>query len=269
METIECKNCGSSALELVGNEYVCQACGSRFQASELFSTPQSESTAQLTEEQKAELKRLKANLKDDHSLGRRVLELDPYDWEAYYYTYSLSPSNHFDRWLGCLQRSGLSVKEIENILSAYYYENQKKLVFESKDWVYYSNDPWWGDNLKKALSVLLDFKETLHSKEIHIKSILGEEYSSLIQKWEADWVDTSTRYTKQLQNKHEEREKELEEAIKKDSTYGWTAVVIGVIFCIVGFVQIPSATADTILISSGWIVGGAALACTGAFKWLV
>ena len=246
METIECKNCGSSALELVGNEYVCQACGSRFQASELFSTPQSESTAQLSENERAELKRLKANLKDDHSLSKRVLELDPYDWEAYFYAYNIDYRDKFDKWLVCLQRSGLPVKEIEKILNAYYYEEQKK---ETINWhlnilksAIDSSDPQTS-YFELALKYLSDFKKNIHSNGIHIKSILGEEYSSLVQKWEEDCDDTCVRYTKELQNKrnmHEEKKRRLEENSRLQSktniAHGLASVIIGIILFIVGLV---------------------------------
>lgn len=235
MESIECKNCGSPALELVGNEYVCRACGSKFQASDLFSTPQSESTTQLTEEQKAELKRLKANLKDDHSLKKRILELDPCDWEAYCYTYDLDYTERFDEWLVCLQRSGLSVKEIENILNTYYYEEKKKRTIEEHlshlEYAVRSGKPQHSD-FKYALTQLLDFKKKFHSKGLHIKSILGDEYSGLVQKWESDWDDTTRRYTKELQNKRNE----VGDKRKKKKNLGIGLIIIGVITMIGGVV---------------------------------
>lgn len=242
MESIECKNCGSSALELVGNEYVCRACGSRFQASELFSTPQSESTVQLTEEKKAELKRLKANLKDDHSLHKRILELDPYDWEAYFYAHGTDN----DEWLDCLRQSGLSVKEIESILNTYYYEEKKRMAVTS----YLENSNMYrdasessGDHYKLALESLLNLKKSLNSRGFHIISILGEDYSALVQNWESDWDNTCRRYTKELTDKsdrigREFREKNRANYEKKKNVRksGWLVVIAGSVLIVIGII---------------------------------
>lgn len=234
MESIECKNCGSSALELVGNEYVCQACGSRFQASELFSTPQSESTAQLTEEKKAELKRLKANLKDDHSLHKRILELDPYDWEAYFYAHGADN----DKWLVCLRQSGLSVKEIESILNTYYYEEKKRMAVTS----YLENSNMYRHALdvdhhyKLALESLLNFKKSLNSRGIHIISILGEDYSALVQNWESDWDNTCRRYTKELTDKRDRIVRAYYEEKKNLRKSGWLMVIAGSVLSVIGLI---------------------------------
>ena len=264
METIECKNCGSSALELVGNEYVCQACGSRFQASELSSTPQSESTVQLSEDQKAELKRLKANLKDDHSLSKRILELDPYDWEAYYYAHGTD-----DKWLDCLKQSGLPVRDIESALSTYYYEDQKRSAIER----HLEKIKKWGNSLsfrddymKEALTVLLDFKKTLHSKGIHIKSILGEEYSSLIQKWEADWEISCAKYTNEITNLLESDRKQQEYRLKEKKRHahkvilGMIMVVLGIIL---GFCSVDLSWDSSPVLVVGLIIGAILLFVAG------
>ena len=192
MDNLTCNMCGSPDVKLEGNYYICNSCGSKYRSHDFNELSSNERT--LTEEEKAELERLKTYLEKDNSLAERILELEPNNWLAYRIEYGVD-----DRWFELLRDRGMTQKEIEKALTIHYYEKRKDYF------VKYQCDLFFDSNIDK-------FFKDLNSKSLHILSILGDEYSELTKSWQEDaekFIDECKETEKRnLEEKKERDEKE-------------------------------------------------------------
>jgi hypothetical protein len=208
--------CGSPDVKREGNYYICNSCGTKRVINE--DNESLNENKELTESQKAELERLIANLEKDHSLAKRILELEPNNWLAYRIEYYVD-----DRWFELLRDSGMTQKEIEKALTIHYYEKRKDYF------VKYQRGLFFDSNIDK-------FFKDLNSKSLHILSILGDEYSELTKSWQEDaekFIDECKETEKR--NLEEEKEKENRENRRVGNGFliaGIIITVIAVIVCI-------------------------------------
>lgn len=129
MDNLTCNMCGSPDVKREGNYYVCNSCGTKRMLNE--DNESLNENKELTESQKAELERLIANLEKDHSLSDRILELDPKNCLAFYYNHVAGKGNRssfLDEWLKLLGESGMSQKEIEDMLIIGYDWYHKRCI---------------------------------------------------------------------------------------------------------------------------------------------
>lgn len=129
MNNLTCNMCGSPDVKREGNYYVCNSCGTKRMLNE--DNESLNENKELTESQKAELERLIANLEKDHSLADRILELDPKNCLAFYYNHVAGKGNRssfLDEWLKLLGESGMSQKEIEDMLIIGYDWYHKRCI---------------------------------------------------------------------------------------------------------------------------------------------
>ena len=216
MDNLTCNMCGSPDVKLEGNYYICNSCGSKYRSHDFNELSSNERI--LTEEEKAELERLKTYLEKDNSLATRILELEPNNWLAYRIEYGVD-----DRWFELLRDSGMTQKEIEKALTIHYYEKRKDYF------VKYQCDLFFDRNIDK-------FFKDLNSKSLHILSILGDEYSELTKSWQEDaekFIDECKKTEKR--NLEEEKEKENRENRRVGNGFliaGIIITVIAVIVCI-------------------------------------
>ena len=182
MDNLTCNMCGSPDVKLEGNYYICNSCGSKRVINE--DNESLNENKELTESQKAELERLIANLEKDSSFADRILELDPKNCLAFYYKYVAGPgkgTSFLDEWLVLLRESGMSHKEIEDLLLVRYnvYDNNRKTFVKDNSIEFYGLD--------FIIRELKRNKEWLDSYCLHILSILGDEYSELTKSWQDVW----------------------------------------------------------------------------------
>lgn len=131
MDNLTCNMCGSPDVKREGNYYVCNSCGTKRMLNE--DNESLNENKELTESQKAELERLIANLEKDHSLADRILELDPKNCLAFYYNHVAGKGNRssfLDEWLELLGKSGMSQKEIEDMLIIGYDWYHKRCIYD-------------------------------------------------------------------------------------------------------------------------------------------
>lgn len=131
MNNLTCNMCGSPDVKREGNYYVCNSCGTKRMLNE--DNESLNENKELTESQKAELERLIANLEKDHSLADRILESDPKNCLAFYYKYVAGKGNRssfLDEWLELLGKSGMSQKEIEDMLIIGYDWYHKRCIYD-------------------------------------------------------------------------------------------------------------------------------------------
>lgn len=131
MDNLTCNMCGSPDVKREGNYYVCNSCGTKRMLNE--DNESLNENKELTESQKAELERLIANLEKDHSLADRILESDPKNCLAFYYKYVAGKGNRssfLDEWLELLGKSGMSQKEIEDMLIIGYDWYHKRCIYD-------------------------------------------------------------------------------------------------------------------------------------------
>lgn len=216
MDNLTCNMCGSPDVKLEGNYYICNSCGSKYKSHDFNELSSNERT--LTEEEKAELERLKTYLEKDHSLAKRILELEPNNWLAYRIEYYVD-----DRWFELLRDSGMTQKEIEKALTIHYYEKEKSSF--SKLIAYYSSVGKISD------SSIDKFFQDLNSKCLHVLSILGDEYSELTKSWQEDaekFIDECQKIVKR--NWKEEKEKEKKE---DNIALAWLIIPSVIVFVLV------------------------------------
>jgi uncharacterized Zn finger protein (UPF0148 family) len=207
--------CGSPDVKREGNYYICNSCGTKRVINE--DNESLNENKELTESQKAELERLIANLEKDHSLAKRILELEPNNWLAYRIEYYVD-----DRWFELLRDSGMTQKEIEKALTIHYYEKEKSSF--SKLLKYYSSV-----GRKIPDSDIDKFFKNLNSKSLHILSILGDEYSELTKYWQEDatkFIDECKKIAKR--NWKEEKE--------KDNRTGNGFLIAGIIITVIAVI---------------------------------
>lgn len=237
MDNLTCSMCGSPDVKLEGNYYICNSCGSKYKSYDFNNSSSNERT--LTEEEKAELERLKTYLEKDHSLAKRILELEPNNWLAYRIEYSVN-----DRWFELLRDSGMTQKEIEKALTIHYYESEKS--FFSK---LLGNCSYDGKIFDSDID---DFFQALNSACLHILSVLGDEYSELTKSWQEDaekFIDECKEIVKR--NWEEEKEKEN----RKDRRAGNVMLIIGIILAVIVVIVCILVNDDAVWMSLG-ITGG-------------
>ncbi|MEE1112444.1 MAG: hypothetical protein UH077_04590 [Bacteroidales bacterium] len=211
MDNLTCNMCGSPDVKLEGNYYICNSCGSKYKSHDFNELSSNERI--LTEEEKAELERLKTYLEKDHSLAKRILELEPNNWLAYRIEYYVG-----DRWFELLRDSGMTQKEIEKALTIHYYEKEKSSF--SKLLEYYSSVGKISD------SSIDKFFKNLNSTCLHILSILGDEYSELTKSWQEDaekFIDECKETVK----------RNLKEEKKEDNRTGNGFLIAGIIILVI------------------------------------
>ena len=232
MDNLTCNMCGSPDVKLEGNYYICNSCGSKYKSSDFNDSSSNERI--LTEEEKAELERLKTYLEKDHSLATRILELEPNNWLAYRIEHGVD-----DRWFELLRDSGMTQKEIEKALTIHYYEKKKDYF------VKYECGLFFDRNIDK-------FFEDLNSTSLHILSILGDEYSELTKSWQED----APKFIDEVKKKREEEEKEKrEEENRKDRRAGNVMLIIGIILAVIVVIVCILVNDDAVWMSLG-ITGG-------------
>lgn len=200
MDNLTCNMCGSPDVKLEGNYYICNSCGSKYKSSDFNDSSSNERI--LTEEEKAELERLKTYLEKDHSLAKRILELEPNNWLAYWIEYGVN-----DRWFELLRDSGMTQKEIEKTLTIHYYEKEKDYFVEEADLeeCYREIDE----------DVIDDFFQDLNSTCLHILSILGDEYSELTKSWQEDAKKFIDECKKTVKRDYEENKEAVDRKEKR------------------------------------------------------
>ena len=238
MDNLTCNMCGSPDVKLEGNYYICNSCGSKYKSSDFNDSSSNERI--LTEEEKAELERLKTYLEKDHSLAKRILELEPNNWFAYWIKYGVN-----DRWFELLRDSGMTQKEIEKTLTIHYYKKGKDYFVEDADL-----EECYGEIDEDVID---DFFHDLNSTCLHILSILGDEYSELTKSWQEDakkFIDECNKTVK----------RDWEEEQKRDEKEGENKI-IATIFTVIGCLGGASSLALGIFLDGGpyyfWIVLGA------------
>lgn len=232
MDNLTCNMCGSPDVKLEGNYYICNSCGSKYKSHDFNELSSNERI--LTEEEKAELERLKTYLEKDNSLATRILELEPNNWLAYRIEHEVD-----DRWFELLRDSGMTQKEIEKALTIHYYEKRKDYF------VKYQCGLFFDRNIDK-------FFKDLNSKSLHILSILGDEYSELTKSWQEDaekFIDECKKTEKR--NFEEEKEKEN----RKDRRAGNVMLIIGIILAVIVVIVCILVNDDAVWMSLG-ITGG-------------
>lgn len=212
MDNLTCNMCGSPDVKLEGNYYICNSCGSKYKSSDFNDSSSNERI--LTEEEKAELERLKTYLEKDHSLATRILELEPNNWLAYRIEYYVD-----DRWFELLRDSGMTQKEIEKALTIHYYEKEKSSF--SKLLKYYSSV-----GRKISDSDIDNFFQDLNSKCLHVLSILGDEYSELTKSWQEDAEKFIDECKKIVEERIEEADRENQRGFKRLLIPGIIIIVI-------------------------------------------
>lgn len=225
MDNLTCNMCGSPDVKLEGNYYICNSCGSKYKSSDFNDSSSNERI--LTEEEKAELERLKTYLEKDHSLATRILELEPNNWLAYWIEYGVN-----DRWFELLRDSGMTQKEIEKSLTILYYEKKKSSF--SKRLEYYSS---YSDDGKISDSDIDYFFKDLNSRCLHVLSILGDEYSELTKSWQEDaekFIDEFKKIVKR--NWKEKKEKEKKE---DNIALAWIIIPSVIVFVLLLVFMVP------------------------------
>ena len=202
MNNLTCNMCGSPDVKREGNYYVCNSCGTKRMLNE--DNESLNENKELTESQKAEIERLIANLEKDRSFADRILELDPKNCLAFYYKYVAGPgkgTSLLDDWLVLLRESGMSHKEIEDLLLVRYnvYDNNIKTFVKDDSIEFYG--------LNFVIRELERNKEWLDSYCLHILSILGDEYSELTKSWQEYVEKFIDEFKETLKRDREENEK--------------------------------------------------------------
>ena len=213
MDNLTCNMCGSPDVKLEGNYYICNSCGSKYKSHDFNELSSNEII--LTEEEKAELERLKAYLEKDHSLATRILELEPNNWFAYWIKYGAT-----DRWFELLRDSGMTQKEIEKALTIHYYEKKK-------DYFVKYLRCYWGEINGDYID---NFFKELNSKCLHILSILGDEYSELTKSWQEDAEKFIDECKKTIKRDWEENQ---EEADRKERRVFKRLLIPGIIILVI------------------------------------
>lgn len=215
MDNLTCNMCGSPDVKLEGNYYICNSCGSKFKSHDFNELSSNERT--LTEEEKAELERLKTYLEKDHSLAKRILELEPNNWFAYWIKYGVN-----DGWFELLRDSGMTQKEIEKVLTIHYYKKEKDCFVEDADL-----EECYGEIDEDVID---DFFQDLNSTCLHILSILGDEYSELTKSWQEDakkFIDECNKTVKR------DWEESTEEADRREKRVFKRLLIPGIIILVI------------------------------------
>ena len=180
MDNLTCNMCGSPDVKREGNYYVCNSCGTKRMLNE--DNESLNENKELTESQKAELERLIANLEKDHSLADRILELDPKNCLAFYYKYVAGKGNRssfLDEWLELLGKSGMSQKEIEDMLIIEYDWYHKRCIEDLNACLYhiYSELDWVElDSLAFRARQLYDDKKNEKYGQYYLKESDSLDY---------------------------------------------------------------------------------------------
>lgn len=180
MNNLTCNMCGSPDVKREGNYYVCNSCGTKRMLNE--DNESLNENKELTESQKAELERLIANLEKDHSLADRILELDPKNCLSFYYKYVAGKGNKssfLDEWLELLGESGMSQKEIEDMLIIGYDWYHKRCIGDLNACLYhiYSELDWEElDSLAFRARQLYDDKKNEKYGQYYLKESDSLDY---------------------------------------------------------------------------------------------
>lgn len=180
MDNLTCNMCGSPDVKREGNYYVCNSCGTKRMLNE--DNESLNENKELTESQKAELERLIANLEKDHSLANRILELDPKNCLSFYYKYVAGKGNKssfLDEWLELLGKSGMSQKEIEDMLIIGYDWYHKRCIGDLNACLYhiYSELDWEElDSLAFRARQLYDDKKNEKYGQYYLKESDSLDY---------------------------------------------------------------------------------------------
>lgn len=248
MDNLTCNMCGSPDVKREGNYYVCNSCGTKRMLNE--DNESLNENKELTESQKAELERLIANIEKDSSFADRILELDPKNCLAFYYKYVAGPgkgTSSLDEWLVLLRESGMSHKEIEDLLLVRYNVYDYNIKTFVKD----NSIEFFG--LDFTITELERNKEWLDSYCLHILSILGDEYSELTKSWQ-EYVEKFIDEFKETVKRDREEEQKRDEKEGKNK-------IIATIFTVIGCLGGASSLALGIFLDGGpyyfWIVLGA------------